>query len=279
MKKGIINSENICYINHNGVEYIQFKNLKKYDNAITHCFTTRKGGVSSGECESLNLGFSRKDSRDNVMENFKRVAKAISVDCRNMVFANQVHDNKIKEVGEGDRGKGITEESDIIGYDGLVTNQREVALVTFYADCVPVFFYDPEKNVIAVSHSGWRGTVKKISAQTVNKMQNAYGCRAENIEAAIGPSIGRCCFEVGEEVYREFVDKMGWSDKFCKKTGTSKWHIDLQEIIKKTLTECGVREENICMCNICTRCNRDVFFSHRGDHGKTGSMAAIIQLR
>lgn len=279
MEEKQFNNENIHHIIHDSLELIQFNNLKAYDAVVAHCFTTRRGGVSSGECATLNLGFNRKDERENVLENYKRVARALSINYRNMVFSNQVHDNKIKNVNEEDRGKGIVSVSDIAGIDGLVTNCREVALVTFYADCVPVFFFDPTEKVIGVSHSGWRGTVKKIAAVTIQKMVSDYGCRPENIRIAIGPSIGQCCFEVGEEVYTEFAGQIPWSEIYCKKTGESKWHIDLQGIIHRTLAETGVPGANITSAGICTKCNKELFFSHRGDNGKTGSLAGIIQLR
>ncbi|MCX7922965.1 MAG: peptidoglycan editing factor PgeF [Clostridia bacterium] len=278
MNKQITNNDSIIYVKNDGVEYIQFKNFKKYEGIISHCFTTRLGGVSTGECSFLNLGFNRKDLRENVEENYSRIAGALNINCSNMVFSNQVHDNKIKSVTEDDRGKGILRESDIIGYDGLITNKKEVALVTFYADCVPVFFFEPERKVIAISHSGWRGTVKEIARETVMKMVNEYGCSASKIEAAIGPSISQCCFEVGDEVYNEFIEKLNWSEKYCSKKSDGKWLINLQGIIRDTLIDAGVPEDNICVSGICTKCNNDVFFSHRGDKGKTGSLAAIMQI-
>ncbi|HHW47424.1 MAG TPA: peptidoglycan editing factor PgeF [Clostridiaceae bacterium] len=263
----------------NGLKYVQFKNLLKYEGQLVHCFTTRIGGVSSGECATLNLGFNRNDSRENVLENYRRVCNALDIDMESLVFSNQVHDKRIKIVDENDRGKGITRESDIIGYDALATNCKNVALVTFYADCVPVLLYDSGKGAIASVHSGWRGTVKKIAANAVRKMAEAYGCNPGKIEAVIGPSIGRCCFEVGEEVYREFVENIEYSADCCVKTGIRKWNVDLQEIIKKTLIYSGLKENNIYLSEICTKCNKDMFFSHRGDNGKTGSLAAIMMLK
>lgn len=266
------------YFEKDGLKYLQFSNLKKYEGLVTHCFTTRLGGVSTGECGTLNLGFNRKDSRDNVLENFNRVCSAINIDSGNLVFSSQVHDNKIRVVDENDRGKGIIRASDIFGFDGLVTDRKSVALVTFYADCVPIFLFDPEKRVIALAHSGWKGTVKQIGREAVEKMTEVYGCSSEKIEAAVGPSIGQCCFEVDNDVYREFAQKIPWSSAYCKKTNGTKWNISLQEIIRHTLEAAGVRHENICLSNICTKCNRDIYFSHRGDHGKTGSLAAFMQL-
>ncbi|HEY9060412.1 MAG TPA: peptidoglycan editing factor PgeF [Pseudobacteroides sp.] len=278
MKEIFINNNNITYNSINGVEFIQFSNLKKYQSTISHGFTTRIGGVSTGECSSLNMGFNRKDTRENVLENYRRVAEVLNIDSRDMVLSKQVHDSKIKAVGEQDRGKGIFKESDIQGYDGLMTNERSVALVTFYADCVPLLFFDPQKKVIAESHSGWRGTLKEIAKETLISMNKEYGCLAQDIVAAVGPSIGKCCFEVGKEVYEEFKAKHNDIDIFCEWLNDEKLKIDLQGIIKRTMVGQGVREENICMSEICTKCNNDIFFSHRGDSGRTGSLTAIMQI-
>lgn len=278
LKERFLSNPNITYIEKNGVEYIQFNNLNKYSDTLVHCFTTRRGGVSEGEYESLNMAFNKKDKRENVEENYRRIAKALGIDTENMVLSNQVHDNKIRIVSEIDRGKGIYRESDIIGIDGLITNNAEVALVTFYADCVPVFLFDPVKRVIALAHSGWRSTLKNISREAVIKMKNEFGCQPSDIEAAIGPSIGQCCFEVGEEVYEEFINTFPWCKTFCKKI-KEKWFIDLQSIIKTSLKSEGLEENKILIAGICTKCNNDVFFSHRGDNGKTGTLTAIMQLK
>jgi YfiH family protein len=263
----------------NGLKYIQFTNFKKYDNRIAHCFTTRLGGVSAGEYDALNLGFNKDDKKENVIENYNRICSELDIDPGNMVFSSQIHDKKVRVVDYNDRGKGIARTGDIVGYDGLITNCKNVALVTFYADCVPLFFYDCAKDVIALAHSGWRGTIKGIAKETLTKMSEEFGCRAENIEVAIGPSIGKCCFEVGKEVYDEFSCTFEWSEDYCKKTGEAKWHIDLQGIITRMLINAGVDAQKICNTSLCTKCNKDVFFSHRGDKGKTGSMAAIMQIR
>ncbi|WP_027621644.1 peptidoglycan editing factor PgeF [Acetivibrio clariflavus] len=278
MKERFQSNQNITYIEKNGVEFIQFNNLNKYSDILVHCFTTRRGGVSEGEYESLNMAFNKKDKRENVEENYRRVAKALGIDTLNMVLSNQVHDSKIRIVSDMDRGKGIHRESDIIGVDGLMTDCPEVALVTFYADCVPVFLFDPVKRVIALVHSGWRGTLKNISREAVVKMEKEFGCNPGDIEAAIGPSIGQCCFEVGEEVYEEFVNTFDWCQAFCKKVG-DKWYIDLQSVIRRVLKSEGLQENKILISGICTKCNNDVFFSHRGDNGKTGTLTAIMQLK
>jgi YfiH family protein len=271
--------QNAIYVNNNGVKYVQFENFLKHKDILTHCFTTRIGGVSANEYSTLNLGFNKMDNRENVLENYKRVAHCIGIEIKDMVLSNQIHDNKVRTIDESDRGKGIIRESDIIGYDGLITNIPGVAIVTFYADCVPVFFFDPNKRVISISHSGWRGTMKEIVSETVSKMNTEYGSNPEDLEVVIGPSIGKCCFEVGEDVVTEFSENLRWSRKFCDRAEkANKWLINLQGIIEQSLMNSKVKKKKIFISNICTKCNKDVFFSHRGDAGKTGSMAGIMQL-
>ena len=260
------------------MEYVQFKNFKKYGDIITHCFTTRVGGVSTGECCSLNFALNRNDTQENVKENFKRLCSVLGIDFNKLVFSNQIHDNKVKVVDESDRGKGIVRKSDIVGYDALITDKRQVPLVTFYADCVPVLLFDTRKKAIGAAHSGWKGTVAQIAGETVQAMTDNFGCFPDDMEAVIGPSIGKCCFEVGEEVYNDFKDKIAWSEKFCAKAGNNKWYIDLQEIIKNTLLNNGLSKDRISISNVCTKCRKDIFFSHRGDRGKTGCMVAVLQI-
>ena len=269
---------NIILGNCSGTQFIQFSNLKKCEKFVSHCFSTRIGGVSSGECSSLNLGLNKNDSRENVVENFNRICNAIGADSANTVLSNQVHGTVIQSVSEEDRGQGLFRSNDNIECDGLMTDKSKVLLTTFYADCVPLLFYDTKRQVIAASHSGWRGTAKNIAGGTVEKMIDEYGSQPENVIAAIGPSICKCCFEVGEEVYESFTDTIKWSVDFCHKNSHGKWMIDLQGIIKRQLILSWVPDRNICDGSICTRCNTDYFYSYRGENGKTGSLAALIQL-
>lgn len=262
----------------NDLLYIQFQNLKEYENILTHCFTTRLGGVSQGAFSSLNLSFSRDDIRENVLENYRRLADAIGVEYNKMVLSNQIHDNKIRIVSAADAGKGLVMESDIVGFDGLSTNQPGIPLVTFYADCVPVLFLDPVKKAVTAVHSGWRSTVKNISYEALVLMKNTYNSNYNDIQVAIGPSICMNCFEVGKEVYESFKEKFSWCDTYTEYRG-GKYYMSLQKIIKHVLTDAGVPGENIMVSDVCTKCNTDLFFSFRGDKGKTGSLAAVMMLK
>jgi YfiH family protein len=275
----VSNTDNNIHVKKGELEYFKFSNLEKHSDMVEHCFTTRKGGVSKGEYSSLNLGLKKKDSCKNVEQNFAIICNAINIDLANLVLSDQIHSNNVRVVSEKDRGKGILIESDIRNCDGLVTNARNVALVTFYADCVPIFLFDPKNKVIGLAHSGWKGTLEQIAAKTANVMIEEFNCNPGNIISAIGPSIGQCCFEVGNEVKDQFINKLDWSRDFCIKKDEEKSFIDLQGIIKHTLIDCGFKIQNIFISNICTKCNKEIFFSHRGDNGKTGSLAAIMQLK
>ena len=260
------------------LKYIQFNSLLNYESRLTHCFTTRIGGVSSGECSTLNLGFNRKDTRENVKENFEILCNALGLDSSSMIFSNQIHDNKVKIVAIDDKGKGFKRESDIIGFDGLATAEKGITLVTFYADCVPVLIYDKSGKAVASVHSGWRSTLKSISAKAVLTLQEGFKAESRDLVCVIGPSIGKCCFEVDTDVYNEFAAL--WSeDRYYTSIGAGKWKIDLREIIKTTLINAGVPEQNIHASSVCTKCCKDLFFSYRGDKGKTGSLAALMHLK
>ena len=263
---------------HNGVEYYTFENLAK-TKGVKHLFSTRVGGVSGGEFESMNLCFGKGDERANVMDNFNKIS-GLGFPLVKMVFSSQVHKDKILTVSESDCGKGIFRESDIIGVDGLMTNTPGVVLVTLYADCVPLYFVDPVKSVIALSHSGWRGTFLEIGKKTVVKMNKEFGSMPGDILVGIGPSICKKCFEVGSDVVEKFASKPSISSDFVSKsnTATDKYYIDLWGVNKQILINAGVPQQNIELPDICTKCNPNTFFSHRAMGDKRGTMAAFLSL-
>ena len=260
------------------LKYVEFECLKKYDDSLIHCMSTRFGGVSSGECSTLNLGFKRKDSMENILKNYNILCDSLGIGTDSLVLTNQVHSAEVAFVDEGDKGKGFSRESDITGVDGLATATPGITLVTSHADCVPVFLYEPEVRAAALIHSGWRGTLKNIASQGVQKLKAVPGFRTDRLIAIMGPSIGSCCFEVDEDVYRLFYDKFKIEGLY-RNTVEKKWNIDLQGIIREELLQEGLINGNIHNCDICTKCRKDLFFSHRGDEGRTGSLAAFMQIR
>lgn len=249
------------------------------NNKVRHGFSTRLGGVSSGECAALNLGYKRRDTREAVTENFHRFCKALGIPAAHMVFTDQVHRDRVAQVSESDRGKGFSMPSDILKTDGLITDCPEVALVTFYADCVPLFFLDRCRPAIGLSHAGWRGSAAAIGPKTVHKLQAAFRTDPACLLAGIGPSIGPCCFEVDAPVADAFRQAFPqWEEKIIAPRGR-KYHIDLWTANALQLEAVGISPENISIARQCTCCRRDLFFSHRGEAGRTGSLAAILMLK
>ena len=270
------NNLNICQ--KNGVSYITFPKLES-TGIVRHLFSTRIGGVSIGRYKSMNLSFLNGDTRENVLENYRRLCSCIGIATESLVLSRQTHTDNIKIVDKNDCGTGIYKPS-FTDIDGLITNSPSVALVTQYADCTPLLFCDPVKRVIATSHAGWRGTAKEIGKKTVQKMSLAFGCEPNNIIAAIGPCIGNCCYEVDEPVFKEF-SKLSYLDmsKIFTEKPNEKYMLDLVEANRQILVHSGIKESNIDLSDICTCCNCDMLHSHRATNGERGTLAAIIELK
>ena len=240
---------------------------------VKHCFTTKHGGVSSGEFSSMNLRMNCADSQENVLSNFKIICDEICVNFEDLVFSKQVHSDKIEIVEKKDCGNGIVKEQKFESADALITAERGVPIVIFGADCVPVFFLDIKERVIEAALSGWRGTVGRIAEKKTEKMMSEFSCKAENIIAAIGPSIQVCHFETGDDVAEIFCNEFG--DSVLEKN--EKYHVNMQKAIEIQLSEIGVK--NIINSGICTYCRHNEFFSHRYTNGRRGVMAGIMELK
>ena len=262
------------------VTYLTYPAFEKLEGII-HGFSTRLGGVSRGIYSSMNLSFTRGDEEEAVKENYRRIAQAIGFRTDDIVTSDQTHTANGRKVTEADRGKGITVPRDYQDVDGMVTNVPGLVLTTFYADCVPLYFADPVKRVICLSHSGWRGTVAKIGKVTVEKMKEEYGCHPEDILAAIGPSICQDCYEVSEDVIEEFKTAFAgeYQERLYYKKKNGKYQLNLWETNRLIFLEAGIPEANISMPGICTCCNPEFLFSHRASHGKRGNLAAFLGLK
>lgn len=248
---------------------------------VRHGFSTRLGGVSEGCFSSLNLSFGRGDREEDVRENFRRIASAVGVRCEDMVFSKQTHTTNVRVVTEKDRGMGIMRPTEFQDVDGMVTNIPGICLVTFYADCVPLFFLDPVKKIIGLSHSGWRGTVGKIGKATVELMEHRFGSDPGDILAAIGPSICQDCYEVSEDViekFRENFEKSFWEQLFYEKSN-GKYQLNLWRANEIIFAEAGILPEHMAVTNVCTRCNSHVLYSHRTTGNQRGSLAAFLALK
>lgn len=247
---------------------------------LKHGFSTKLGGVSKGDCAAMNLSFTRGDVVKDVMTNHRIFADTIGYEVENLVLSNQVHDTVIRRVYASDCGKGVTRESDIIGVDGLITSDPQVVLMTFFADCVPLFFYDPVKKAIGASHSGWRGTVRKIGARTVEAMKQEFGTCPQDLLAVIGPSICQSCYEVSEDVAKEFEQvfrKEQW-EEILEAKPHHKYQLDLWRANEIILEEAGIPKEQIQVSGMCTCCHSDLLFSHRATGGHRGNLSGVITL-
>lgn len=242
-------------------------------------FTTRHGGVSTEDYSTLNLNFNRPDSKSNVYENYRLLGKDLGVSPHDMVLSHQVHGKRILPVTREHAGMGIERERSYQNVDGLATSDTGLMLVTHYADCVPLYFYDPVSKVIALSHSGWKGTLLDIGGETIRVLKDVYGCEPNNLHIAFGPHIKACCFEVDNDVTQPFLDTFPWADHYTTHRAEGKWVLDLEGIIIQSLLSRGITKDHISGCKVCTRCHKELFFSHRGCQGKTGTGAAFIMIR
>ena len=243
---------------------------------VRHGFSTRLGGVSEGVYASMNLPFTRGDEDERVGEIFRRFCGAIGVPAQQTVVSAQEHHTNLHVCTEADCGRGVTRERGYADIDGLLTDRAGVVLCTQYADCVPLFFVDPVRRAVATSHAGWRGTVARIGAVTVERMCREYGCKRENILAAVGPSIGPCCFEVDAPVQQAFA-ALDEADG-CIRPAGEKFYIDLWAVNRRILEAAGVPVAHITVTDLCTRCHPDVFWSHRATGGQRGSLAGFIAM-
>jgi YfiH family protein len=260
----------------NGVNYFTIPDFEN-SGMVRTCFSTRRQGVSKGGYSSLNVGLSSGDLRENVIENINIICDAAGFNIRDIVLPGQVHGSKCSIVKACDRGKGVGRASDIKGVDALITSERDVAICILTADCVPVFLFDEDAGVIAICHAGWRGIIYEIIPKTILKMAESFSVRPEGIKAAIGPSIGPCCFEVKDDVKNKFQESFGSDSGIINGKG-AKWNIDLWKAACLQLENAGIKQENIIKSNLCTCCNKDYFYSYRRDGSKTGRMISMIEL-
>lgn len=255
----------------NETEKTRYYTISSFEETglVNHAFTTK----------DLNLGFNTIDSEVDIVNNFKIICGELDSSIEDSVLSMQTHKTDIKIVKKEDRGKGLIKKRNYSDIDGLVTGEKNIPLFTFYADCVPLFFLDPNKEVIGVAHGGWRGTVEKIASKMIETMKENFDSNPKDILVGIAPSIGSCCYEVGKDVFDKFNENFKDISTILKEMNNGKWKLDLWEANKIALEEQGVPRENITISETCTSCNSDIFFSYRKDDGNTGRMAAAIMLK
>lgn len=254
----------------------EFENLSRIPH-LKHFVTSRNGGVSRPPYDSLNLGLHTADNPDHVLENRKVLAESTGISPDMFLYASQVHSGDVKIIDQQAIGSGVLKDNPRT--DATITDIPGICLMVMVADCVPVLLFDPVKRVSAVIHAGWRGTVQHITGNTIRKMVNYFGCNTADIIAGIGPSIGPCCYEVGEDVRQVVKQSFGTTEGFLVYHPHSiKPHFDLWFANHKQLTDYGVKPGNIETSELCTRCNPATFFSSRASAGITGRFAAGIYI-
>lgn len=258
-------------ITHGPLAYYRFHSFPAGDGLV-HGMFTRLGGYSQPPWNSLNTGHTVGDDPAAVDANHSAICEALAIEEGQLVSPHQVHGTDIVAVGRSDCGRVIART------DALVTGEPGVALLLRFADCVPVWLYDPGKRAAGLAHAGWRGMVAGVVAQTVRAMRDYFGCQPRDLIAGIGPSIGPCCYEVGIDVARAVKDAhAGQPGAFLEPRGAGKWHLDLWAAVRRQLAGAGVVQ--IEVAGLCTACHTDEWFSHRAEGGRTGRMGALIALR
>lgn len=267
-------------ITKNHISYLTFDLFQKYP--LIAAVSTRKGGVSEAPFDSLNMGLHVGDLPAAVEENRNRFFHALGSDASRLICANQVHGTHIEVVGKNDCGRGATSmDTAISETDGLITAEKQVPIIMNFADCTPLLFYDPVKEVIGLSHGGWRGTAGNIAGKTIDKMVNTFGSQRKDILCAIGPAIGKECFEVGGEVIEEF-SKL-FSEKEMQDLSSAKdngkYLFDLHGANRLLMERAEIPKDHIEDCGICTYCRDDLFYSYRKSGGKTGRHMAVLEMQ
>lgn len=258
----------------NDVSYLTIPSFEQA-GGVTCAFSTRIGGVSPPPFDTLNFSRKREQSEENFAENFKRFAKAVGFDADKAVGINYAHSAELYQVGKRDMGKGIFGEALPRVCDGLYTDEPGIPILSFHADCVPLFFYEPVRRAVAVCHAGWRGVAAHMAANAV-KALTGMGCETGQILAAIGPCIGVQNFEVGDEVRDVFVKEFGSG---VQQERNNSFYIDLNKACLLDMLDAGLRPKQVTDAALCTYEDDELFYSHRRDKGKTGAMAAVILIK
>lgn len=246
---------------------------------VTAAFTTRNGGFSTGPFTSLNLGLHVGDNPELVIANRELVGKSLRFGLDRMVCCEQVHGREVAVVDSRHAGRGAFSLDDVLkGCDAMVTDCPNLFLTAFFADCYPLYFFDPVKRVIALAHSGWKGTALRIAAATLKVMTDEFGCRVTDVLAFIGPGIGPECFGVDAQRRSQVEGLFTFRDEIIYSYNENLFVWDLELTNRLILKESGIPEENIGSCRLCTSCNQDQFFSYRASGGRTGRMAAVLGL-
>jgi YfiH family protein len=245
-------------------------------------FTTRKAGQSHAPFDSMNCGLHVGDDPTLVIKNRKQLSTFHGFSFKNWVSANQTHGSSLYQVSIKDGGMGSESlETAIQDTDAIYTDEKNIFLASFYADCVPLYFLDPINRLIGIAHAGWKGTAAHIGPKLASCWQENWGTSLSELRVVIGPSIGGCCYEVDSNITKHFIDQSQptFSKECILPLSKGKFSLDLKQINYELLLQAGIKKENIELAKYCTSCRVDLFFSHRKEKGKTGRMAAFMGMK
>lgn len=274
----------VVHKNNNGFQYLQFKKLLEFSDTLVHAYSL---GIDKNYRTSLNIKNNSPELYSKAIDNYKKLCKNINCTYTNLVKPNQSHTNIVKLVKSkinNDKPDFNLDEYNLT--DGLITNKSNLLLVTTNADCILLLFFDPVEKVVANVHSGWKGTIQRISVETVQKMKKEYNCKPENIICCICPSIRKCHFEVEKDVqalfeneFKQELQKANRFNEIIERKTEQKWVIDTVEINKIILQNEGIKANNIFDCGICSVCNCDLIHSYRVEKESYGLETALIGLK
>lgn len=260
-----------------GVAFLRFPRFAD-PKRVPHAVTTRVGGVSRGPHRGLNLSYKVGDEKVRVDENRSLLDRALGMDLSNLAFVDQVHGDEVALLTASNRSRGG---ASLGKADAIITQQKDIPLLIQVADCLPVLFYDPIHQAIGVAHAGWRGTVSHIAAKTLLAMGEHFGTKPEDVRALLGPCIGACCYEVGEDVRAEFTKVFPWGGEVFTPYQKGQWKLDLAQANAQQLMEMGLKQENLVESGLCTVRHSGLFYSHRAEAGpdrNTGRFGVLLML-
>ncbi len=259
-----------------GLPILVYEHIDRFSD-VSHFVSTRRGGVSCGDFDSLNLSYSVNDDADSVKKNRLLLADSMGLNADRLLFPKQVHGDKVFLVNSK---TDFAHSSELLyGVDAMITKDPGVCLCIKAADCVPILFYDPEHRAIGVAHAGWRGTVARIAVKTIKAMKEHFGTSYSDVLIGIGPSIGPKHYEVGEELITDVKKTFSFSAEIITTNAEGKFCFDLWKANMLQLFKQGVPKDNIQVAGLCTWENYNDFYSHRRSGGKTGRFATGIFLK
>ena len=259
--------------------FFLFPNFLKYKELI-HAISTRHGGVSSNDYESLNLSFQVGDENDNVRKNHHILSQTLGFDLGSLVTCQQIHQDNIAMMdGNCLKEDCFLPDNAFPRTDALVTDIPGLTLMTRYADCVPLIFYDPKTHTVAIAHAGWKGTLLHIAQKTIDMLVKNYHCQPQHILAAIGPSIGPCCYQINSTMADQAARELHENPEYFINSTNDGLYFNLWQANKKQLQHAGIKDDHLYCAELCTSCNFDLFYSYRKGKKVTGRFGALIGLR